>query len=317
MGRRLLAAAALVLASLLGSVAAASAAPTEVTEYGAGSIGTPHALVVDGGGNLWFSEGGLGAIGRVTSQGQITSYSEGLEGADPAGLIVGPAGDIWFGLEVDNSRSYIGRIAPTGAITLDQLPIARTQPERLAVGPEGNVWFISSRYSFPSIGYVTPLGAVAQFELPRRPLSLAAGAGANMWFTAGDEAGAAIGEVVLTEGGGATVTLVRSGLSAGSRPEELTRGPDGNLWFTDEATEAIGQVTPSGQITELPIGSRAEQIVPGAEGNLWIRSPFRAFPRHHRRNGYLCRKSARRGAPAAGYRRRTRRRPLVRGRTGH
>lgn len=272
--RRAWRATGLVLLALLCVTPGAAAAPTQVTEYGVGGVGMPRELVVDGSGNLWFTEGGLGAIGRVTPNGQITSYDEGLEGADPTGLIVGPGGDIWFGLEVDREHAYIGRITASGAITLYGGFFARTNPEKLAVGPEGNVWFISGSYVRPSIGYVTPLGAKAQFELFQTPSSLAAGAEANMWFTAGEEEGAAIGKVDLKEGGGATVTLLRAGLSAEDRPEALVEGPDGNLWFTNRLPATIGRVMPNGQIDEFPAEDYPEQIVSGSEGSLWILNTY-------------------------------------------
>jgi hypothetical protein len=66
------------------------------------------------------------------------------------------------------------------------------------------------------------------------------------------------------------VTYLRAGLSPKSRPEALVAGPDGNLWFADEAATAIGRVTPAGQIEEFPSEDYPEQIVPGAEGDLWI-----------------------------------------------
>jgi streptogramin lyase len=273
-GRSFVIAAALILTSLLCAAPSAPAAPTQVTEYGVGSVGSPRELVVDGSGNLWFTEGGLGAIGKVTPQGQITSYDEGLEGVDPTGLIVGPGGDIWFGLQTKSKGTFIGRITAAGAITLYGGYYTRNSPQQLAVGPEGNVWFVSDSYIAPSIGYVTPLGGGGQLELPSAPSSIAAGPGANMWFTYGGEGNAAIGSIKLNEGGGATVALFRAGLPTDSEPESLVGGPDGNLWFTDFPAEAIGRVTSAGQIEEFPTGDWPEQIVPGAEGNLWIQNLY-------------------------------------------
>lgn len=264
---------AFAVVSPLLVAAAASAAPTQVIEYGAGSVGAPRELVVEPGDGLWFTEGGLGAIGHVTAGGAITSYSEGLEGADPTGLIVGPGGDIWFGLRVSSERSYIGRIDAGGAVTLYGSLRTHTSPKKLAVGPEGNVWFVSNAGRRPSIGYVTPLGAVSQFELPGHPHDLAAAPGANMWFTYREEGSAAIGDVALTEGGGATITLFHSGLGAESSPEELIAGPDGDLWFTDTWGEAIGSVTPDGAIGEFSVLDRPQQIVP-VEGGFWIRGTY-------------------------------------------
>jgi streptogramin lyase len=262
---------ALLLALLLAASPAA-AAPTQVAEYSSGLTGSPRELVVGAEGDLWFSVRNVGAIGRVGPAGGITEYEEGLEGASPTGLIVGPGGDIWFGLKVDNQHSYIGRIDAAGSVTLYGGLLTHTSPDHLALGPEGNVWFVSSGGTRPSIGYVTPLGAGAQFELPGYPDDLAAGPGGNMWFTYGEEGSAAIGRAVLEEGGGSTITLFRAGLGAKSAPGQLVAGPDGNLWFVDRPAGAVGRVTPSGDISEFgSVEARPEQIVAGAGGDLWVR----------------------------------------------
>ena len=39
----------------------------------------------------------------------------------------------------------------------------------------------------------------------------------------------------------------------GSSPLSITSGPDGNVWFTEKAVNKIGQITPSGSVTEFPI----------------------------------------------------------------
>jgi streptogramin lyase len=64
-------------------------------------------------------------------------------------------------------------------------------------------------------------------------------------------------------------------LTALSQPEDITAGPDGNLWFTEKAAPGrIGRITPAGVISEfsagLTIGSQPESIVAGPDGNLWF-----------------------------------------------
>ncbi len=61
--------------------------------------------------------------------------------------------------------------------------------------------------------------------------------------------------------------------TAGSRPNGITAGPDGNLWFTDGGFNQIGRITPTGTITEfvLPTGGSAPVgITAGPDGNLWF-----------------------------------------------
>ncbi len=54
---------------------------------------------------------------------------------------------------------------------------------------------------------------------------------------------------------------------------DITAGPDGNLWFTAGETSQIGRITPGGQITlfRLP---RAQSdpfgITAGPDGTLWF-----------------------------------------------
>jgi len=50
-------------------------------------------------------------------------------------------------------------------------------------------------------------------------------------------------------------------------------GPDGNLWFTEEAGNNIGQITPTGVVTEFPIpssGSLPSAILKGPDNGLWF-----------------------------------------------
>src|SRR5439155_23755363 len=55
-----------------------------------------------------------------------------------------------------------------------------------------------------------------------------------------------------------------------SGPVGIARGPDGNLWFTEATGNKIGQITPSGTITEfsLPSSSRPVGIAAGSDNTL-------------------------------------------------
>jgi streptogramin lyase len=58
-----------------------------------------------------------------------------------------------------------------------------------------------------------------------------------------------------------------------SLPDKIVTGPDGNLWFTEQNTEAIGRIDTSGNITEFPISqpnSYPGGIALGPDGNLWF-----------------------------------------------
>lgn len=60
---------------------------------------------------------------------------------------------------------------------------------------------------------------------------------------------------------------------AGTYPSGITNGPDGNLWFTQNSGNAIGKITPIGNVTVYPLpqaDSRPWDIAPGPDGNLWF-----------------------------------------------
>ena len=54
----------------------------------------------------------------------------------------------------------------------------------------------------------------------------------------------------------------------------ITAGPDGNLWFTDNRGNKIGEISPAtGKVTEYKIptgGSYPIGIAAGPDGNLWF-----------------------------------------------
>src|SRR5579883_1960704 len=61
--------------------------------------------------------------------------------------------------------------------------------------------------------------------------------------------------------------------TANSKPFDITRGPDGNLWFTEFDGNKIGRVTPVGAVTEFALSdpnSSAAGITAGPDGNLWV-----------------------------------------------
>src|SRR5262249_27039557 len=63
-----------------------------------------------------------------------------------------------------------------------------------------------------------------------------------------------------------------------SNATSIARGPDGNLWFTEGLTGAIGRITPAGAITEfttgITAGAQPNEITAGPDGNLWFTEQF-------------------------------------------
>src|ERR1700694_2587995 len=61
--------------------------------------------------------------------------------------------------------------------------------------------------------------------------------------------------------------------AANSGPTGIVLGPDGALWFTEEATSKIGRITTGGIVTEFPTltpGGAPTGITAGPDGGLWF-----------------------------------------------
>ena len=63
---------------------------------------------------------------------------------------------------------------------------------------------------------------------------------------------------------------------ASSAPDAITRGPDGNVWFTEDAGDQVGRITPAGVISEYHVPPPQDTlqslagIVTGPDGNIWL-----------------------------------------------
>ncbi|HEY1687326.1 MAG TPA: RHS repeat-associated core domain-containing protein [Solirubrobacteraceae bacterium] len=70
----------------------------------------------------------------------------------------------------------------------------------------------------------------------------------------------------------ASKDTIEYGVPAEGRPQDVTEGPEGNLWFTELSASKIAKMTPSGTLTEyaLPPVSEPGTITLGPDGNLWF-----------------------------------------------
>ncbi len=95
-----------------------------------------------------------------------------------------------------------------------------------------------------------------------------------MWFTDRDSV---IGRIAPN----GMITESSAGLPAGSAPDSIATGADGNLWFTDEGTtKAVGEVgsgVPAPVVHAPTVNGSGEQGSPqvcqGAEWSPWKQKP--------------------------------------------
>jgi streptogramin lyase/putative cell wall-binding protein len=208
-----------------------------------------------------FAVGFDGAAAQAAPTVTITEFSAGIPAtANPAGIVVGPDGDVWF---TESVTGQIARITPQGVVT--QFAAHSPPgggPANIALGPDGNLWFTEVTNA---IGRITPAGVVTTFTagITQFTDAIAAGSDGNMWFTEGHNM---VGKItpagVVTEYPGAN-----------GETNSITAGPDGNLWFAT-LVPSVGRVTTSGVVTILTAGIDASwgssRITVGPDGALWF-----------------------------------------------
>ena len=256
------------LLTALGLASTAWARPGQITEFRLPAGGSPEGITAGPDGNLWFTEVGANAIGRITTSGQITEFPPPAAESRPVGITAGPDDNLWF---TEVGANAIGRITTSGQITEFPLPVAESRPVGITAGPDGNLWFTAG----PMIGRITPSGEITRFSLPDKstlPQSIVAGPDGNLWFTTHEEIGR------ITPLGHVTEFPLPNEKSSAyysseSSVQTITSGPDGNLWFSGRIPgigALIGRIATDGQITEFQLGGTSSYgITAGPDGNVW------------------------------------------------
>ncbi len=133
----------------------------------------PGDITVGSDGNLWFVEG-AGKIGRITPEGVITEFGNGL--SLPYSIALGPDGNIWFTLRFS---AQLGRITPAGVFTFHPIP---NSAEQIAPG-HGNT-LIFTEFGSSRIGKITTAGVATESpEFPgSNPTGIALGSDRRIWF---------------------------------------------------------------------------------------------------------------------------------------
>jgi streptogramin lyase len=204
----------------------------------------PTGITTGPDGNIWFTEYYDNSIATYNiSTGKIKRFHLSEVNARPAGIVTGPDGNLWF---TESLADKIGRITTAGVITEFPLAVSGSDPIGIISGPVGKLWFTElDNNKIAAIS--TQTGKIREFTIPTlhsHPAFLAQSAdGRAIWFT--ENTSGKIG--VFNSRGFQEFTL-----AAGANPEGIVLGPDGNMWFTDDALSEVGNITPAGVVTTFP-----------------------------------------------------------------
>jgi streptogramin lyase len=221
-----------------------------ITEFPAGSFA--EGITVGPDGNLWFTEPIANKIGRITTTGTITEFSQGLTAsAYPWRIGAGPDGNLWF---AEHDADKIGMINPTtDAIAEFPIPTANAVPDGIVAGPDGNLWF--AEFSASNIGMITTSGTVTEYPIPYANASsdsITAGPDGNLWFA--DKGTHAIGVVPLNQTSNMHLVVTQqppASITAGSPFGLIVEAEDssGNLVSSFGGTVTVGLASNPGGTT--------------------------------------------------------------------
>jgi streptogramin lyase len=234
------------------------------TEFTAGlpAQTLPGGITTGPDGNLWFTDLGTNAIGRITPAGVITEFPLAAA-SDPGGITTGPDGNLWF---TELGPNKIGRITTAGVVSEFATPTPSSDPTEITTGPDGNLWFTEQFVA--KIGRITPTGVFnpnPEFStgITSGTAGITAGPDGNLWFT--EYGSAKVGRITPT----GTVTE----FATGTQPNEIAAGPDGSLWFAETGSAKVGRISTGGNLTEFTLPAPATNfdygMRVGPDGNLW------------------------------------------------
>ena len=263
---------ALVAGTILrtDTAGATAAGDANVTEF----LGiNPEGIAAGPDGALWFTNPGNDSIGRISTSGTITFFTDPRI-IGPGSIVAGPDGALWF-----TNASGIGRITTAGVVSTFSNPAAAPLGS-LIVGPDGALWFLNAS----GIGRMTTGGAFS-FYLRGDNYTINAitsGPDGALWFTnEGQESTEPFtpnAVVRMTTGGVVTNTYYVPGVVIGGLGG-ITTGPDGALWLGAqsgvEPSGYIMRMTTAGAFTTYSYspGLTPEAIVSGPDGALWFTDP--------------------------------------------
>jgi virginiamycin B lyase len=197
----------------------------------------------------------------------------------------GPDGALWV-----TQLYQLARVSTSGAVTEFGLPSNGPYTHRasgITSGPDGNLWFADSPPEADQFARASTAGAVQEYtfnkvypaEFSGFPgnygADVVAGSDGELWYLA---------RSYNSTTGGYTPMLARvttSGALAGTVaiPDNpslvaLTRGPDGDVWFTQDNPAGVGHVNTAGQVTQIltpfSAGDRLAGLATGPDGKVWV-----------------------------------------------
>jgi streptogramin lyase len=235
----------------------------KVSDYQSASaaIFTPVFLVLDGSGNVWFTDPTHNAIGElIPGSNTWTEWTAPTANAAPYDLVMDGSGKIWF---TEIQAGKIGFFNPsTHTFVETAIPTASSSPYGITIAPNGDIWFAENAQ--PKIGSFTPIAngtiSIAEHVIetvanPPTAHLITSDSLGNIWYSEGFAN--QVGKYVPSSN-----THTDFNVSNNTCPVPGTPLPNcsvhisgisidgtGMVWFTDSLNARVGFVNPANGVS--------------------------------------------------------------------
>lgn len=190
----------------------------------------PTDITAGSDGNLWFRTCNGGAIWRVTTSGDFTSFAGPFDDCNEADSMVSGLGGYLWAVGSNGHSAIVARINTSGTFKLFTLPAQFQEPWGIAVGSDHNLWFTDNITKM--IGRMTPKGVTTSFgPTTYQPRDIALGSDGNIWFV---EATGSLADLPATIGKISPAgAITEYAFASNANPLAIVKGAGSDLVITD------------------------------------------------------------------------------------
>ena len=210
---------------------------------------------------IWFTGKATGTVGKVTSDGKMTTYVLPTVGSVPIYVRAGNDGTMWVTELVGNA---IARITADGTVKEFAIPTHNSRPIAIIPEPGSNaMWF--SEEAGNRVARIAPDGTITEYPVPMtQPNVILAGLAfdndKNLWVQqyvdqnnptpanpspAGSDSIIRFDRSILTTAPSdiskVPITFYKVP-STQTIMHRIVQGPDGNIWFTELGVNKVGKL---------------------------------------------------------------------------
>lgn len=239
---------------------------------------SPVFLVIDGKGNIWFSEPTTNAIGRLipTNTPSWQQWKVPTANASPYDLTLDNNGNIWFTEFSGNKIGFLN--TTTNQFVENAIPTSGSQPYGITKDPGGKIWFAENTQQKIASFVPNTSGKVTITEYgvssASNPHLITADQAGNIWYSEGFSGD--IGEFIPSTKVHKNIKVVNSG---STHISGIAVDSKGRIWFDDSLSELVGVYTPStGSVKTLTISTPHAHPYDGlaldSNGNTWFTEEY-------------------------------------------